>query len=161
MNRPIQSFYPPGSTIKPAQGLIFLQENIISPSTKFACYGGYFFARQKLGCHSHPSPLNLLDAISASCNAYFAAAYRSMIDHPQYSSVQEAYEHWRRLICSMGFGSRLGVDLPYEQSGLIPTTDYYNGIYGQRGWRGATIISNGIGQEKSWLLRSKWPIIAP
>jgi len=146
LNRPIQSFYPPGSTLKPAQGLIFLQENIISPSTKFACYGGYFFARQKLGCHSHPSPLNLPDAISASCNAYFAAAYRSMIDHPQYSSVQEAYEQWRRLICSIGFGSRLGVDLPYEQSGLIPTTDYYNGIYGQRGWRGATIISNGIGQ---------------
>ena len=146
LNRPIQSFYPPGSTFKPAQGLVLLQEKVITASTKYACQGGYYFLGLKLGCHNHRSPLNLPEAVSASCNAYFAAAYRGLIDHDKYSSVQEAYEHWRNLICSMGFGSRLGVDLPYEQSGWIPDTQYYNRIYGQRGWRGATIISNAIGQ---------------
>lgn len=146
LNRPIQSFYPPGSTFKPAQGLVMLQEHILTPNTQIACQGGYYFLGRRLGCHSHPSPLNLSEAVSASCNAYFAAAYRNMIDHSQYESVQAAYERWYDLICSMGFGSRLGVDLPYEQAGSIPKVDYYNKLYGQRGWRGATIISNSVGQ---------------
>jgi len=38
------------------------------------------------------------------------------------------------------------VDLPYEKRGMIPNSKYNNKWYGQRGWRGATIISNAIGQ---------------
>jgi penicillin-binding protein 2 len=59
LNRPIQSYYPPGSTFKPAQGLVLLQEGIITPATRFSCNRGYYYAPgHKVGCHVHPSPLD-------------------------------------------------------------------------------------------------------
>lgn len=146
LNRPIQSFYPPGSTFKPLQGLILMQEGIINEHTKYACQQGYYFAGMKLGCHAHESPMALSPAISTSCNAYFAAAYRALIDAPQYDSPQTAMKVWREHVASFGFGSRLGLDLPYEQSGFIPDADFYDKRYGKRGWKGATVISNSIGQ---------------
>ncbi len=146
LNRPIQSFYPPGSTFKPLQGLVLLQEGIVTPQTRFACHNGYAFAGMKMGCHSHFSPLELKPAIATSCNAYFAAAYRALVDAPQYESRQEAMEVWHRHVSSFGYGARLGIDLPYEQPGLIPDAAFYDKRYGKRGWKGATIISNAIGQ---------------
>src|SRR5690606_33706100 len=41
INRAIAGTYPPGSTFKPTQGLIFLQEGIITPETRYSCFGGY------------------------------------------------------------------------------------------------------------------------
>lgn len=146
LNRPIQSFYPPGSTFKPLQGLILMQEGIINENTKYACQQGYYFAGMKLGCHAHESPMALAPAIATSCNAYFAAAYRALIDAPQYDSPQTAMKVWREHVTSFGFGSRLGIDLPYEQPGFIPNADFYDKRYGKRGWKGATVISNSIGQ---------------
>ncbi|HET9570668.1 MAG TPA: penicillin-binding protein 2 [Bacteroidales bacterium] len=147
LNRPIQSNYPPGSTFKPAQALVLLQENIINPFTSVACHQGYYYAPgHKVGCHVHPSPLNLVPAIANSCNAYFCSGYRSMMDSRKYPNVQVAMDTWKDYMVSMGFGYKLGVDLPYEKRGMIPNSKYYNKWYGQRGWRGATIISNAIGQ---------------
>jgi penicillin-binding protein 2 len=147
LNRPIQSNYPPGSTFKPAQALVLLQEKIITPSTSVACHNGYYYAPgHKVGCHSHASPLTLVSAISESCNAYFCSGYRAMMDSPKYSNVQVAMDTWKDYMVSLGYGYKLGVDLPYEKRGMIPNSKYYNKWYGKRGWRGATIISNAIGQ---------------
>jgi len=147
MNRPIQSNYPPGSTFKPAQALVLLQENIINPYTSVACHMGYYYAPgHKVGCHAHPSPLTLVPAIANSCNAYFCSGYRAMMDSPKYPNIQVAMDTWKDYMVSLGFGYKLGVDLPYEKRGMIPNSTYYNKWYGQRGWRGATIISNAIGQ---------------
>jgi len=147
LNRPIQSNYPPGSTFKPAQALVLLQEGIIVPSTMYACHRGYYFAPgHKVGCHAHASPLNLTGAIANSCNAYFCAGYRAMMDSRKYSNVQSSMDKWRDYMVALGYGYKLGVDLPYEKRGMIPNSNYYNKWYGKRGWRGATIISNAIGQ---------------
>ncbi|MEA4840120.1 MAG: penicillin-binding protein 2 [Bacteroidales bacterium] len=147
LNRPIQSNYPPGSTFKPAQALVLLQEGIIVPSTIYSCFHGYYFAPgHKVGCHSHPSPLALAPAIANSCNAYFCAGYRAMMDSHKYVNIQEAMDTWKDYMVSLGYGYKLGVDLPYEKRGMIPNSKYYNKWYGKKGWRGATIISNAIGQ---------------
>lgn len=147
LNRPIQSNYPPGSTFKPAQALVLLQEGIITPGTSYACNRGYYFAPgHKVGCHAHASPLSLAPAIAASCNAYFCAGYRAMMDSPKYGSVQQSMDTWRDYMVALGYGYKLGVDLPFEKRGMIPNSTYYNKWYGKRGWRGATIISNAIGQ---------------
>jgi penicillin-binding protein 2 len=147
LNRPIQSNYPPGSTFKPAQALVLLQENIITPYTSVACHMGYYYAPgHKVGCHSHASPLSLVPAIANSCNAYFCSGYRAMMDSHKYPNVQTAMDTWKDYMVSLGFGYKVGVDLPYEKRGMIPNSKYYNKWYGQRGWRGATIISNAIGQ---------------
>ncbi len=147
LNRPIQSNYPPGSTFKPAQALVLLQEKIINPFTSVACHLGYYFAPgHKVGCHAHPSPLNLVPAIANSCNAYFCSGYRAMMDSGKYPNIQASMDKWKDYMVSLGFGYKLGVDLPYEKRGMIPNSTYYNKWYGKRGWRGATIISNAIGQ---------------
>lgn len=146
LNRPIQSFYPPGSTFKTLQALVLLQEGIITPQTKYACHQGYSFAGMKLGCHSHESPMSLAPSIATSCNAYFAAAYRAMVDDEKYGSSQASMQVWRNHVSSFGYGEKLGVDIAYEQSGFIPDENFYDKLYGKRGWKGATIISNSIGQ---------------
>ena len=146
LNRPIQSFYPPGSTFKTLQALVLLQEGIITPQTKYACHQGYSFAGMKLGCHSHESPMALAPSIATSCNAYFAAAYRAMVDDEKYGSSQASMQVWRNHVRSFGYGEKLGVDIAYEQSGFIPDENFYDKLYGKRGWKGATIISNSIGQ---------------
>ena len=147
LNRPIQSNYPPGSTFKPAQALVLLQEGIITPGTAYGCYGGYYFAPgHKVGCHPHASPLALAPAIATSCNAYFCAGYRAMMDSRKYGGIQQAMDTWKDHMVALGYGYKLGVDLPYEKRGMIPNSKYYNKWYGERGWRGATIISNAIGQ---------------
>jgi len=147
LNRPIQSNYPPGSTFKPAQGLVFLQEGIVTPYTTVGCAMGYYYAPgHKVGCHAHPSPLSLTGAVANSCNSYFCYGYRAMMDDNKYGKVQQAMDVWKNYMVSLGFGYKLGVDLPFEKRGLIPNSQYYDKWYGRRGWRGATIISNAIGQ---------------
>ena len=66
-NRPLMAQYPPGSTFKPTQGLIFLQEGVITPETQYTCAHGYTFRGGKPACHGHPSPLNLVGALATSC----------------------------------------------------------------------------------------------
>lgn len=147
LNRPIQSNYPPGSTFKPAQGLVLLQEGIITPYTAVSCAMGYYYAPgRKVGCHAHSSPLTLTGAVANSCNAYFCYGYRAMMDNSKYGSIQQAMDVWKNYMVSLGFGYKLGVDLPFEKRGLIPNSQYYDKWYGKRGWKGATIISNAIGQ---------------
>jgi penicillin-binding protein 2 len=147
LNRPIQSNYPPGSTLKPAQGLILQQEGIITANTMYACHGGYYYsARHKVKCHPHASPLALAPAIATSCNTYFCASYRAMMDSPKYANIQESLDKWKDYMVSFGYGYKLGVDLPYEKRGMIPNSKYYNKWYGKKGWHGATVISNAIGQ---------------
>ena len=137
LNRPIQSNYPPGSTFKPAQGLVFLQEGIITPYTSVSCSRGYYYAPgHKVGCHAHPSPLSLTGAVANSCNAYFCYGYRAMMDNRKYGKVQQAMDVWKNYMVSMGFGYKLGVDLPFEKRGLIPNSQYYDKWYGKRGWKG-------------------------
>ena len=62
-DRAIQAAYPPGSTFKPANGLILLQEGIISPSTAYPCNHGFVSGRLRLGCHAHGAPLPLKPAL--------------------------------------------------------------------------------------------------
>ena len=63
----------------------------------------------------------------------------------KYGSPQNALNTWRDYMVSMGFGYRLGVDLPGEKRGLIPNSDFYDKHYNSR-WNGLTIISISIGQ---------------
>jgi penicillin-binding protein 2 len=105
-NRALMASYPPGSTFKPINGLIALQEQVISPSTLFGCNKGYLF----VSCHSHRSPLNLEDAIMISCNSYFCQAFRRILENPKYLTVSAAYEKWKEYLNEFGFGNRLGTD---------------------------------------------------
>lgn len=144
-NRFLQGMYPPGSTFKLLNALIALQESTLTPQTVYGCVGGFPRGIGKPGCHSHPTPLELIGSIQHSCNAYFAAVYVDFLMHPRFRSIQEAYNTWRDYMLYCGVGRRLGVDIPSEKPGFLPTSRYYDKIYKKR-WNAFTIISNSIGQ---------------
>ncbi|MCM1066541.1 MAG: penicillin-binding protein 2 [Muribaculaceae bacterium] len=146
-DRAIMGAYPPGSTFKPTQGLIFLQEGIIDLNTTYPCSHGYISGGLRVGCHAHPSPLPLKPALQTSCNAYFCWGFKAMIDRrSKYGSSAKAFEIWKNHLVSMGYGYRLGVDLPGESRGFIPNDRFYNKFYGEGHWSANTIISVSIGQ---------------
>jgi len=141
-NRALMASYPPGSTLKPINGLIALQEQVISPYTLFGCDHGYLF----VGCHIHPSPLDLENAIMNSCNSFFCQAYRRVLENPKYLNLSLAYEKWKEYLNEFGFGSKLGTDFVNELPGFIPAVSYYDRFYGKNRWKALTVISMAIGQ---------------
>ena len=146
LNRSIMGQYPPGSTFKTSQALTYMTEGIISPGTAFSCAHGFSFKGLHVGCHGHGSPLAIVDALSTSCNAYFCWGLYYMIgNRKKYRSARDAMNVWRDYMVSMGFGYKLGIDLPGEKRGLIPNGDYYNNAY-KGSWNGLTVISISIGQ---------------
>ena len=145
-NRAVQAPYPPGSVFKLVNGLIGLEEGVLKPEYTYPCNKGYYFGKHKLGCHAHRSPLDLEDAIMMSCNGYFCYVMRNILENRKYRSQAEALDKWHDYVSSFGFGHKLGSDFPAELGGTIPTSAYYNKVYGKGGWKFTTVISISIGQ---------------
>ncbi|MBQ9651864.1 MAG: penicillin-binding protein 2 [Prevotella sp.] len=147
LNRSIMGQYPPGSTFKTSQGLTFVTEGITDPEhTAYPCAHGFSYKGLHVGCHGHASPLPLIPALSTSCNGYFCWGLYYMIgNRKKYPTVQDAMNRWRDYMVSMGFGYKLGIDLPGEKRGLIPNAAFYDKAY-KGSWNGLTIISISIGQ---------------
>lgn len=147
-DRALQGAYPPGSTFKPSQGLIFLQEGVVTLGTQYPCYHGFINGGLRVGCHGHASPIALKPALQTSCNAYFCWGFKAMVDNKRskYGSSAAAFEVWKKHLVSLGYGYKLGVDLPHEGRGFIPNEKFYNKIYGEGHWSANTIISVSIGQ---------------
>ncbi|MCH5230930.1 MAG: penicillin-binding protein 2 [Muribaculaceae bacterium] len=143
-DRAIQGAYPPGSTFKPTQGLIFLQEGIINENTAFPCYHGYINGI-RVGCHGHGSPLPLKPALQTSCNAYFCWGLKHMIDKRD-TNPQDQLTKWKDYLVEMGYGYRLGIDLPHESRGFIPNAEFYSKSFRGPRWSANSIISIAIGQ---------------
>ena len=146
LNRSVMGQYPPGSTFKTTQGLTFMSEGIITQSTMYPCSHGFNFKGLHVGCHGHAAPLPLVPALSTSCNGFFCWGLYHMIGNKaKYGSVQNAMNTWRDYMVSMGFGYKLGIDLPSEKRGMIPNAMFYDKAY-KGSWNGLTIISIAIGQ---------------
>lgn len=146
-NRAVMSAYPPGSVFKIVNGLIGLQEGVITEESRFPCRGGYYYTPTRiLRCHAHRSPLDFSHAIMMSCNAYFCYVLKGILENPEYGNMDESFTKWRDYVESMGFGKRLGSDFPAELGGTLPTADTYNKIYGRGSWKSSTVISLSIGQ---------------
>lgn len=141
-NRALMASYPPGSTFKPINGLIGLQEGVITEDTQFGCDYGYLF----VGCHGHASPLNLAGAVANSCNSYFCQTYRKVLENRNYGSVSEAFNKWKEYLNEFGFGNKLGTDFVNELAGFVPSTAYYDKYHGKNKWKALTVISMAIGQ---------------
>lgn len=145
--RPIQAQYPPGSVFKVVSALVAQQYGMVNEHTVFNCPGGYRYGggRGFMRCtHVHGS-IDLRDAIRGSCNTYFGHTYARMLDQRGMSS-EKAYTQWREAIMKFGIAHELGVDLPNEKKGLLPTAEFYTKRYGNNKWSSSFNISNSIGQ---------------
>ena len=149
MNRATQAQYAPGSTFKILQALAALQEGAVTPNTKYPCNGQ---TSTPIKCtHNHGSPVDLEEGIEQSCNPYFWALYRDMLQEDGYEDghvrFKEHYNDWREIVASFGLGERFtNTDIREQAKGYLPTTEFYNRVYGQKGWKAITIRSLSIGQ---------------
>ena len=149
MNRATQAQYAPGSTFKILQALAALQDGSITANTKYPCHGK---TSTPIKCtHDHGSPVDLEEGIEQSCNPYFWALYRDMLQQDGYEDghlrFKQHYNDWREIIASFGLGEKFHhTDIREQAKGYLPTTEFYNKIYGQKGWKAITIRSLSIGQ---------------
>src|ERR1700744_5359774 len=74
--RPIQAYYPPGSSFKPLNALIALQDGIITPQVTYNCPGVYWAGNHPVKCLEVHGVVNLSEAVAKSCNGYFSLVFQ-------------------------------------------------------------------------------------
>lgn len=149
MDRSLQAKYPPGSIFKPILALAALQEGITYPERGMTCIGKYSVSKGfTQGCRKHPRPTDIQTALQFSCNSYFFQLVREFLDQFGFNNPSAGLELLNKYLRAFGLGGRLGVDLLNENSGFLPSAEYYNNIYNtpEYTWRSTYVLSLGIGQ---------------
>ncbi len=146
-NRAIQATYQPGSTIKPMTGLIALATGAITPNFGLACYGSYNYCGRPIKCEHKDAghAANFRLALAHSCNSYFCHVFRLTIDYSKFGSVRDGLQVWHDYLSAIGFGRQTGVDIPFEGTGRVPDSAYYNDRY-KFSWNSCTVVFVGMGQ---------------
>ncbi|HRD57198.1 MAG TPA: penicillin-binding transpeptidase domain-containing protein [Ferruginibacter sp.] len=147
LNRTVSAEYPPGSTFKTLQALIGLHEGVIDTRFTVSCSGAFY------GCGTG-RPMKCLDygtfdmqhAITLSDNTYFATVMQKVINNPKYPNIDSSLTVWNNYMYAFGLGKKLGVDVPAEKRGMIPTPEYYNKAFGKGKWNYCSFRSVSIGQ---------------
>jgi penicillin-binding protein 2 len=146
-NRALQAEYPPGSTLKPSVAAIAMLDGAISENTYYYCGRIWYWSGLTLHCtHDHPSCGNVQDALKESCNPYFWQTFRANIDAMKYAGPDNALDGWSGYMMHENYGKLTEIDLPGEEAGFVPTSAYYDKLYGKNRWGASTIISLAIGQ---------------
>lgn len=119
--RAVSGTYPPGSTIKLIVAASALTEKIITPNTSFISSGGirvsrWFFPDWKFGGHGVS---NVVKAIAESVNTFFYAIGGGWESFDGLG-VEKMGAYFR----SFGLGERLGIDLPGEGRGFVPSIEW-------------------------------------
>ncbi|WP_424962735.1 penicillin-binding transpeptidase domain-containing protein [Ekhidna sp.] len=143
-NRPLQARYPPGSMFKTIQGVIAMHEGVVTADEIIRTDGS------NIGDLAPPGPYNMIKAITKSSNNYFYLIMRRMVEQgveeSQFLDSRIGFEQWREYIKQFGLGRKLGVDLPNEIIGNVPSIEYYDRVYGAKRWKYSNISSLSIGQ---------------
>jgi penicillin-binding protein 2 len=146
-NRPLMAQYRPGSIFKIAQAMVALQEGVITPETRVRC------DRSIINCHGEHTNEDLRGAITHSCNPYFYSVLRKMLNkgvsNNPFDDTRVGLEEWNKHIRSFGLGKPLGIDLPNEKGGMVPSPAYYDRAYGGRPWKFSNIYSISIGEGEN------------
>ena len=137
LDKTIQGQYPPGSTYKIVTALAGLMEGAITPSTNIPCYGFFKLHGRKYGCWKkwgHGKHVNLHKALAESCDVYFYHIGQDV-------GVDKLAIYAK----SLGLGTKTGIILENEKSGLVPTKEWKHRVKNE-GWQQGETISVSIGQ---------------
>ena len=147
LNRSVMATYSPGSTFKTLQALIALHEGVINTEFRVSCSGAFYGCG---GAHAmrclDRGTFNLRSAITVSDNTYFATVMQRVIENKNYPSQDSSLANWDRYMYAFGLGHKLGVDVPSEKKGNIPTPAHFDKIYGKNRWNYCNFRSVSIGQ---------------
>jgi len=139
LNRPISGQYPPGSVFKLVTAALILKSG--KEKIKYNCDGEYQITKdvtKKCWNASGHGELNLKDALINSCNVYFYEAVETL-----------SFDELIQISKEFNFGQPLGVDLPNEKKGLIPTRAYMNKKYRFRDDDGVLHTNWAVGGAKA------------
>jgi len=135
-NRAAMGRYAPGSTFKPVTALAAMMAPGFSPEAEHQCDGAFVLGTMRLRCwntYGHGA-ISLRRAIEQSCNSYFCHLGNTV----GYGAI---YEQARLL----GLGAKLGIDLPSESAGLLPSEEWKLNAMRDR-WRPGDTCQVAIGQ---------------
>jgi penicillin-binding protein 2 len=132
----IAGVYPPGSTFKPVVAAGALAAGVLTPETSITCPGYVQLGDARFHCwrHGGHGTLRLRDAIKKSCDVFFYETARRL-------GIDRLAAMARRF----GFGALVGIDIPGERAGLIPSREWKLATTGTAWQQGETLIA-GIGQ---------------
>jgi penicillin-binding protein 2 len=136
INKAITGQYAPGSTFKMTVALAALDSGLVTPEYRVFCPGHRDLGNVRFHCWKkggHGS-LDMTGGLMHSCDVYF-------YDIAQKIGIDRIAEMAKRL----GFGHTLGIEIPHEKPGLIPTRDWKKAILGHSWSLGETLVA-GIGQ---------------
>jgi penicillin-binding protein 2 len=135
-NRAISGLYPPGSVFKIITALAALESKAIEPTTTIYCPGAMHLGNWTFKCWKKEGhhAVNLLTAITYSCNVYFYNA-----------ALRTGIEPMAALAIEFGLGAPTGIDLIGEQRGLVPTRVLKKKIL-KEDWFPGDTAQTGIGQ---------------
>jgi penicillin-binding protein 2 len=126
-NRALMAQYPPGSIFKTVIAAIGMQEGAIKADESIPCP-------------------DVSSAIAYSCNNYFCQTYRNIVNLYGYDFPEKGMNKLIEHLKAFGLGRKVGIDLPGEMSGNIPSIAYFDKRYGKGLWRFSNSVSVGIGQ---------------
>ena len=135
-NKPISGHYAPGSTFKMVVLLAALEKAVISSDNRIFCTGYMELGNSRFHCWKKTGHglVDAKNAITQSCDVYFYEVAR-----------RTGIEHIAAMARRLGFGMPLGIDLPGERGGLVPTPKWKRGTLEASWQKGETVIT-GIGQ---------------
>jgi len=137
-NRSINGLYSPGSTIKPLVALNSIKDNLIDPYQEI--YAGPYFQlpdsprRFRDWKPEGHGMVDLNKAIVQSCDVYFYNLANNL-------GIKNMSSFFR----NFSFGSKTGIDMPFESSGVLPSDEWKKKNVGYKWTDGDTVIT-GIGQ---------------
>lgn len=137
-NRALRGAYHPGSTIKPFISIEALRDNVITPSYTIHDNGEFQINGKgriyhNFRRHSY-GDVNLLKALTVSSDIYFYNL-----------SMRMGISRIDSILQQFNFGSPIGIDLPDESGGVLPTPEWKKKSYGESWYPGDT-LNCGIGQ---------------
>ena len=137
INRAVQVSYPPASTFKIIMSAALLQEQTYSPAKKIKCTGELEYGNHTFHCHEKHGHgyLDLKNGLALSCDVYFWTIGKDYLGIDKIASYAKEF----------GFGQSSQIDLPSQDTGLVPTADWKEKTYHEK-WMGGDTMSCSIGQ---------------
>ncbi|MDD3287864.1 MAG: penicillin-binding protein 2 [Alphaproteobacteria bacterium] len=136
LNKVVNGAYAPGSTFKPIVALAALDGDIVDPESTVFCPGHFDLGEHRFHCWKKGGHgnVNMEQAMMASCDTYF-------YDLGKRVGIDRIHAMARRF----GMGQKLGIDMPQERSGLIPSRAWKLATRGGLWRQGETLVA-AIGQ---------------
>jgi penicillin-binding protein 2 len=136
LNRVVHCSYPCASTYKMITGSAALHEGLVKRGSRFHCAGVYDVDGTPFNCFVRRGhgDIDFLEAIAQSCDVVFYKLAHAM-DLEKFLGYSREF----------GIGSPTGIDLPGENSGLLPTPEWKKKAFKEEWYAGDT-INLSIGQ---------------